>query len=768
MKHFTIWFAVILTFGCLGAFAQVNEGQRVAGVEISGLERISEQVVRAKLEVQAGQDFNSRAVARDIRRMYDLGYFSAIRAEANTGANGLIVTYVVEEKKAVSEIRIVGNKKLKDRKLRGVLTMREGDSFLANAFAEEREAILKLYEEKGYANTRVDMVAENVGASRVKISYMIEEGRKARIRSVDIVGNDALSDRQLRKLMKTKRGWWFFGGKYEEGKLEYDLHQVIEAYGDVGHLEAELENIDMEFSPNGKGMDLTLYVQEGAEYHVGELDIAENIVFDEGELREVVEVKEGDVHNKGQVTKDAKNLEQGYQDSGYVNAGVGAQVVLDRENKTTQVVHKVNEGELKYVRQIDIAGNEVTKDDVIRRALLMNPGERFDGSALRASQERIERTQFFSGVRLTLSDVEDHQLFTDVLVDVEEGDIGSFNFGGGFSTDEGLGGFVELNLKNFDITNWPKFTGGGQQLSLRLQAGDRRDQYSLSFTDPEFLGNPFSMGFDLYDSSYRVRGGQSFSQSETGGQLRFGKVLSQYVTLQGTLRYSDIEISDVPFWVNLNPEIPDTREEETTISTRWTLTRDTRDSFMDPTRGSRHEFAGQYAGFGGDNDFIKLEHDTTWWRALDEDKKWILSLRTREGWVTEISGSDYVPLQDRFYAGGTSTVRGYDFREIGPQTRDRIFFGERFAIGGDLRWLANAEIKYKITDMFRVYAFADGGGVWADAGDFDLGEMKYSVGVGVGVDVPKLGPMRVDYGFPINPEDYQGSGRLHLTSGFTF
>jgi outer membrane protein insertion porin family len=646
--------------------------------------------------------------------------------------------------------------------------MREGDSFLPNAFAEERESILQLYEEKGFANTTVDMVAENVGDSRVKLTYLIEEGKKARIRSVDFVGNDVLSDRELRKLMKTKRGWWFFGGKYEEAKLEYDLREIIEAYGDEGRLEAELSNIDMAYTPNGKGMNLTIHVAEGAEYTVQELNVADNVVFDDDELTEVTEVTAGDVHNKGQVTKDAENLAQGYQDSGYVNAQVTPQVVLDRENKTTQVVHKVSEGELKYVRQIDIAGNEVTKDEVIRRAMVMNPGERFDGSALRASQQRIERTGFFDGARLTLSDVEDHDLFTDVLVDVEEGDIGSFNFGGGFSTDEGLGGFVELNFKNFDITNWGKFTGGGQQLSLRLQVGDQQDSYSLSFTDPEFLGNPFSVGFDIYDTSYRVDGGQSFSQAETGGQLRFGKMLSQYVTLRGSLRYSSIDISDVPLFVNLNPQIPDTREEETTISTRWTLTRDTRDSFIDPTMGARHEFAIQYAGFGGDNDFVKLEHDTTWWKSLGEEKKWVLSLRTREGWVTEVSGSDYVPLQDRFYAGGTSTIRGYDFREVGPQTRDFVFFGERFAIGGDLRWVANVEMKYKLTDMFRFYTFADGGAVWADASDFDLGDMKYSVGLGIGVDVPRMGPMRLDYGFPLNPEDWQGSGRLHLTSGFTF
>jgi outer membrane protein insertion porin family len=163
-----------------------------------------------------------------------------------------------------------------------------------------------------------------------------------------------------------------------------------------------------------------------------------------------------------------------------------------------------------------------------------------------------------------------------------------------------------------------------------------------------------------------------------------------------------------------------------------------------------------------------MEHDFTWYRALDEEKRWILSLRTREGWASEYGSSDFVPISDRFFAGGTTTVRGYDQRDIGPKVRQRLLWGDEVAIGGELRLVENIEIKYKLTKQFRLYGFIDAGGVWENSSDFDLGDIKYSAGLGFGVDIPKLGPIRVDYGFPLNPEDDQGSGRLHMQTGLRF
>lgn len=765
MKKLALGFALTLIALALQSPAPAQEAGNVGAVRIDGLERVSEQLVRSKLEVQAGQEYNPRAVSRDIRRLYDLGFFTHIEADATLESGAITVTYVVTEKQVIEKVLVMGNRKIKERRILSALTMREGDPFIPEAIEEQRSAVLDLYEGKGFANATVDIVAERVGPSRVRLSYDIQEGTKAKIRSITFVGNEALSSRKLRNLMLTKRAWWFLGGKYEEEKLEHDLQKIIDNYGDFGRLEAEITRTDLLYTGNGRRMDLTVYLQEGAEYRVDNLDVAGNIVYDDDELVDLVEVTAGDVHNKSQVERDAGVLEKNYQTSGYVAADVTPVVTLDRDAKTTRVTHRIAEGDLKYIREIKIIGNELTKDEVIRRQVALNPGDRYDGSLVELSERGLRRTEYFDTVRTSLDFADQDDLFTNLIFDVEEGKQGNFTFGGGFSTDEGVGGFAELRLNNFDATNWPNFTGGGQQLAVRLNVGSQRDQYSLSFTDPEILGYPFALGFDVFDDSYSIRGGASYREERQGGQIRLGKVLSNYVNYRGALLYQTTEITELPFFVN--PAIRRQAGETTTVSLRNELERNTLNAFRDPSRGSKHVLSLELAGLGGDNEFYKLFLDSTWYRAVDKEEKWILSFRSREGYVAEYGGSDFVPLTDKFYAGGTTTVRGYDNRDIGPKAREFIFFGDRFPLGGNLLYIGNLEMKYKLTEQVRFYSFIDAGGVWDDD-DFDFGEMRYSAGIGFGVEVPALGPIRVDYAIPLNADDDQGSGRLHLISGIRF
>lgn len=765
MKSHTLGAAILLVLAG-SAWGQDLAGRTVASVQISGLERVSEQVARAKLEVQPGQPYNAQTVARDIRHLYDLGFFASVKADASPAGDQVAVTYLVEEKRVIDSVEIVGNKKIKKRKLLGSLTLREGDSFIQDALKDEREALMKAYESKGFANTTIDVVAEKTGPSRVKLVYNVQEGKKARIHSIQFVGNDALTRRQIKKVMKTKPAFWFLGGKYDEDKLEADLKKILDEYGNHGRLEADIPKTDLVYTKNGRGMDLTVYLQEGPEYHVDTVELANNQVFDDDELMDKVKVQAGDVHNKGQVAKDAESLTKNYQDSGYVRAEVEPRVTLDRENKSTHVIHHADEAELKYVREINVTGNDTTKDEVIRREMLTSPGERYDGGAVQESRRRLDNTQYFDTIRINAEDFELDERYTDLLVDVEEGKTGTFNFGAGYSTEDGVGGFGELRLNNFDATNWPSFSGGGQQFRLKINRGDRRNEYSLSLTDPELFGYPVAGGFDLFDESYRVRGGANYREAQRGGQLRFGKSLSPYVTARSSWRFQETDLSELPFFVNW--DIRRQRGTSTTVSTTWQIERNTINLYRDPTKGGRHLLSSEVAGFGGDHEFWKLEHDSIWYLPLSKEEKWVMSLQLREGWMTTYGGSDYIPLQDRFYAGGSTTVRGYDTREIGPKGKEYLFWGDDFALGGVLRAIGNLELKYRANDILRLYVFADSGGVWADTGDFSFGDFKHSVGVGMGFDIPRMGPIRVDYGFPLNPDKDQGNGRLHLSTGFRF
>lgn len=755
------------------ATAQDYAGRAVSEVRIDGLERVSEQVVRARLEVQAGQEYNPRAIARDIRRLYELGFFTQIKAEARPDGAAVALSYVVEEKRIISEVRIVGNRKLKIRRIRGVLTMREGDPFIAEAFDEEREAILRLYEGRGYANTTVDIATDRVGASRVLVTYSVNEGNRARIKEIDFVGNEAMRDRELRKTIKTRRAFWFLGGRFEEAKFEADLESIVNAYGNRGHLEAAVPRTELDYTPSGKGMKLRIHVSEGPVYTVRDMQVAGNRVFDTDEVVELVEVLPGEVHNKGQVADDATLVQRGYQDSGYVNARVIPQVVLDREAKTTSIVHRIDEGDLKYIREVTVTGNETTKDEILRREITLLPGERYDGGELEATRRNLENTRFFDKVRLSLNDDPDNDLFTNLLVDVDEGKTGTWNFGAGFNSETGIGGFTEVRLNNFDIGNWRTFSGAGQQLRARVAIGTREDSYTLSFTEPEFLGYPFSFGVDLYKEVREYRGGTNYTQDITGGQLRIGKILSPILNTRAGFSVENTRLDDfVDYELIAHPDIRAQEGSTLTISTNWAIERNTIDRFMDPTSGSRHTFSTQLAGFGGDNYFWKAEQDSLWFWPLSRNRRWVLSYQGRLAFVSAYGPSDSVPMQDRLFAGGTNSVRGYDQRDIGPKAREyQVFgigFGDKFRQGGNLRAISNLEVKYKVTDILRLYAFWDAGGVWEYFDDISPGDVRHGVGLGIGFDVPRFGPVRLDYGFPVNADGDQGSGQLHFSSGFRF
>lgn len=762
---------IILLILGITNYADAQENPVVDAIEFRGLNRISEQLVQSQLEVKVGEIMQPRAVSRDIRRLYEMGFFITVKVEIESSNGQNVVIYTFEEERIIDEVVLIGNKKIKDRQLRAVLTWNEGESFFSEGYEEERDALIGHYRSKGFLNATADIIVEESGPARVRITYVIHEGRKAKIRSIKFENNEVLSDRRLRRVVKTGKGFLFLGGRFSDEKFEADIKNIVDKYSEVGRLEATISDTDFSYSKNGKKLDIAIFLQEGPEYTVSNLNIAENFVFTDIELDQQLRVGEGDIHNKKAVEEDASRINTTYQDSGYLRARVAPVVTLDRENHTTNIIHQVREGDLKYIREIKISGNSITRDEVIRRWILLSPGDRYDGSLYRRSLNRIEGSQYFAGVRTSIEDVPGNDKFVDLLYDVDEGKTGNFNFGGGFNTDRGLGGFTELRLNNFDISNWPSFSGGGQQFLARFNLGTQATNIDVSFTDPQILGYPFSFGVDLFNTQFRSRGGSSFTQETLGGQVRLGKQLSNYMSLRTSIRVTTVDITNLQTFVD--PRFRELSDPGSTFSNTWGINRNSLNHFRDPTGGSLHDLSFEVAGFGGDNEFFKLQHDSTFVYGFKRFNKWSVSYRTREGIALPYGDSDLIPLVDRFYAGGSSTIRGYDTRDVGPKaktfsiTNGQIFVDEQ-AIGGELRLINTVEGKYKFNDTIRLYTFVDAGGVWLEPGDFDPGDIKYSVGLGVGMQVPFLGPLRLDYGFPINPDDDQGNGRIHLQTSLRF
>ncbi|MCH7909431.1 MAG: hypothetical protein IIB38_07425, partial [Candidatus Hydrogenedentes bacterium] len=337
---------------------------RVDLVRLEGLEQVSEQLLRSQIEVRPGEPFSPHAVARDLRRLYELGFFSTIEVDLDTSTDRTIVTYRFREEQLIDQITIIGNDKLKSRDIRSALISREGDAFNPEAYAQERDAILELYMSKSFLNATVDVTVEKAAPSRVHVIYAIQEGKKARIKNIDFKGNNALDDRALRGAIKTRRSFWKLRGKFNEDKFEVDLRNILEEYANVGRLEADILYTDFSYSPNGKKLDIVIAIDEGPEYRIGKLELTENFVFDDQELALLINAEVGAIHNKSQVTQDADAIQSEYRENGYLNARVSPQVILDHESETTHLVYRVHENDLKYVREIQITGNAVTRDDV--------------------------------------------------------------------------------------------------------------------------------------------------------------------------------------------------------------------------------------------------------------------------------------------------------------------------------------------------------------------------------------------------------------------
>ena len=766
MRKLKFWLIVALLSVAGASLVSRSSGAQPTGklikeVRVSGNHLVSDQQILSHVETKPGTPLDKGTIRRDIRRIFKLGRFETILVDVVEVDDGVAVTFIVSEKRVAGELRILGRTKIKERDVKDAITLRIGESYDPQIVRKDVEAIMKLYEEKGFPNAAVHVHVEPIAPSKVCVTYTIHEGHKARIRAITIEGNTVYTDREILKKLKTRRArLWFIGGIYDDIQFQDDQDAIIRMYEEKGYVEARIVATPFDFSPDGKSMFITIQVSEGAQYHVASVTVQGNEVFASDEIVHLLKLKADDVFNLHQTERDGLAISTFYSNAGYIYAAVRPSYTLNKENKVAHLLYAIQEGDLIYLGQIEINNNVKTKDEVIRRELTIYPGERFDGNRWRRSLQKMSNLGFFDEQKPVELSTRPSQIENaeDLLISVNEKETGAFYFGAGFSSDEEILGSISLDLWNFDIANFPEFTGAGQRLALTLQQGTIRESYRLSFTEPYFLGYPLLFGADVYMEEREWAHHDDYSEEVLGGGIRFGKQLSEYVSTSLGLRYEDVEIGDIRDDVSL--EIRDEQGSWSTLSLLWSIERNTIDNVFDPRSGSVHtgriQLAG--AGFAEDTDFVKLTQEYS--RYFPLSPKWVFSIHDTAGYVSEFGRSDEVHIFDRFFCGGSSTVRGYDERDVGPKSSD--IFND--PIGGNVRFVTNIELSYAITDILRAYLFQDSGTVWPDIDDLDGGDLRFSVGAGIGIKTP-IGPLRVDYGFPINPDEDQGNGRVHFRVG---
>jgi outer membrane protein insertion porin family len=735
----------------------------ILDIEITGNQSVSTSTVLSKIKLREGDRFSQKAVNEDIKRLYATGFFTDVTAKAEDYEGGIKLMFSVTEKSVIEKIIFEGNKAYKEEVLKKQIESKEGDVLNRRRLSEDVKKLKAFYKKKGFPLIKIDYELDvDPTANKAKVYIKIDEKARYRIKEITFEGNNAFPDKRLLKVISTRPDTLFTSGYLDEDVLEMDMRRLEEFYKDAGYIDVKATN-KVEYNEEDQKISIIIYIEEGDQYFTGDIILKGNKVISEKDLRKELSMKPGAPYNPAELRNDVVKIQTLYFDKGYMSCQVMPHTTLDRDKKSINITYDITEGDVNYVNEVRITGNTKTKDIVIRRELRLYPGERFDGAKLKKSKQRLYDLGYFDEVIFDTEPTEDPDK-RDLVVSVKEAKTGEFSFGGGYSSVDRLLGFVEVTQRNFDIMNFPTFTGAGQNLMLRAEIGSVRQNYVLSFTEPWIFGYPYLFGFDLFNYSRKRKSalGYGYGEKRRGGDIRLGKEFTDYDRADLMYKYETVKISDVSD--DATSALKDEEGTNDISSLALTLTRNTTDSKFNPMEGYLLSVTGEDAGgiFGGDKDFYKLTGIGDIF--FNYQRKLVLELKARAGWADEYDDSKSVPIYERFFAGGAETVRGYKERSIGP--RDAAT-GD--PIGGESMLIGNVEATYPIFKNFKIAAFYDVGNVWEKADDIGDGDFKSGVGTGVRVKTP-IGPVKVDMGYPLDrahPDDKK-KVRFHfsMTRGF--
>ncbi|MDP8217919.1 MAG: outer membrane protein assembly factor BamA [Candidatus Theseobacter exili] len=762
-KKAVLWLlAVFLVMGAgfpiSYSFADL-EGTVVKDIQIQGNQTVSSNVILAKIKTKVGSPLKPRDLNEDIKRLYKLGFFSNISIDMEETYDGVILTILVAENPVVKEILVEGNHALKDKKLLKKVESAVGKILSESQVQKDREALLQYYREKGYYKAEVDYkISMDVAHGDAIVLFSVKENQRAKVKKISFIGNKSIKAKSLLKIMKTKKSTLFSSGKFNPYEFDKDTDRVREYFRMYGFLDVKVEDIKTELSDDGRKIFITITVDEGKRYYVGETSISGNETFPSVDIMKGVGLQTGKIFTPDSLRRAQSYIKRYYYAKGYIDVRVRVETYLDTSSEAMNIKFQITEGDISYVNEIRVEGNTKTRSVVIRRELKLEPGDICDGVRVQRSQERLLNLGFFQSVYIDIEPTEEVDK-KDLVIEVEEGKTGELGFGVGFSSIDKLIGFVEITQKNFDWKNFPTFTGDGQKLRFRTQFGKERQDFILSWTEPWFLEKPLSFGFDLFrrQSEYLS---DVYNEKRTGGDVRLGWRIAEF--LRGDLMYKLEETEIYNVSEDASDEIKIEEGRNTVSSMTIGFTRDTRNHIFVPSRGMLNNVSAELAGgiFGADRDFYKLYSKNSLYIGLPLNL--ILRLSLQGGYVNNYGDSDRVPIFERYFLGGANTLRGFKYRDVGPKDE----FGE--PIGGRLMVVGSSEITFPIITKVRGAVFYDTGNVWREFDDFALDDLKSGAGFGVRLDLP-IGPIRLDMGYPIKKDEFVDyNERFHFNVGYSF
>jgi outer membrane protein insertion porin family len=741
----------------------------IKDIRVEGLQRTEAGTVFTYLPVQAGDVMSDEKATQAIKSLYNTGFFKDIRIEAE----GDVLVVTVQERSAIAKIEFSGNKSFPSDKMTENLKqigISEGLIFDKSQLDRSEQEIKRAYLAQGKYGATVKTVVSPLERNRVAVRFEIEEGVAAKIRDINIVGNNAYTTEDLRAefLLTTPNwmSWWNKDDQYSKQKLTADLETLKSFYMNQGYLEFGIDSTQVSISPDKRDIFITVNVTEGEKYTISDVKLAGELQVPEAELTSLIRFAKGDVFNRQLVTESSKAIGDRLANDGYAFSNVNAIPDIDKENHTASFTFFIDPGKRVYVRRINLTGNTRTRDAVLRREMRQLESAWYSGDKIKRSKERLERLAFFDQVNIETPAVPGTNDQVDMNVDVTERSTGSVQFGAGLSSNEGV-------VLGFTI-NQPNFLGTGNRVNTQINTSKLNTVYSLSFTDPYFTPDGISRGFDVYRRDLNANNDinnnlADFNSRSYGAGVRFGLPLTEnnFFTAGLTADFTEVELSaNSPVqYRDFCGNTTGCTSNSVQLSAGWT--HDTRDNILFTNKGVLQRLTAEVTLPVLDLQYYRLDYRHAWYK--DIAKNFTFMLNGELGYAKSYGDTKY-PFFKNYFVGGVNSVRGFENGSLGPRQVDTT--GQEFNIGGTTRIVGNAEIfapvpLIKDSSQFRLSAFFDAGNVYADNQSISLGDLRYSTGVGVSWFSP-FGPLKLVFAKALNSQQDDRTEVLQFQLGSQF
>ena len=740
------------------------ESFRVADIRIEGLQRISAGMVFTYLPVTAGEQFDMANSAQAIDALYKSNLFSQVRL----ARDGNVLVVQVEEFPVIAEVNLKGNRDLKSEDLQKALSaagISEGQAYNPQMLQQLVQELTEQYQARSKYAVKIEPKVRQLPRGRVAIDLDISEGRSSRIKQIDIVGNKIYSDKQLVSLFDTStprwNSWLTKSDQYDRDKLQADIDRLESFYRDRGFMDFAVTSTQVSLSPDRKWIYLTVNVDEGKVYRVKGYQLQGDLIVPRTELESLITFKPGDRYNRSEVRKSTDALRTRLADEGYAQAQVNVVPNADKLSGEVSFDILVTPGIKTYVRQIGFTGNTKTYDRVLRRELRQQEASLYSGSDVARSEERLRRLPQVETLEQAIHPVPGTPDQVDLEYKITERSTSSIQGGIGYGQSSGALFNLEYNDNNF--------LGTGNSLGINFGKSSSEQRYGFDFTDPYFTADGVSINyaFDYSKTNYRKERLSDWAADTLDATITFGYPLTEYqsVYFGGGFRTLKINTGD-----NVASEITDylnkkgRRYKEGVVTLAWN--KDTQDNTYLPTKGSLNKISGEITLPGSDDTYYKIGYRNRTYFPLNDDKSLILGLRGDIAYGGGYGKTDDLPFYRHYYAGGLTTVRGFEHSSLGPRYSNGDTSGGDFRTVGGIELMTPWKINEKSNNV-RVGTFIDFGNVYSKPKDFDLGEFRYSGGLFVQWMSP-LGPLNLSYAVPIKKKDGDEKEAFQFSFGMGF